>query len=158
MSGLHNLYSLSLSHNSIQHLHPDWLHHCPQLVRLQLDNNKIISMSPTMFSISRHLAVLDFTENSLTSLPPVKGDFEKLFESPCVFTSIFTRWKMSKKKFVLEYPGLIVYFRLNFSSKQSQSIRIWSCLNFTSGHCSRLQILIFHPNFLGSNNRMTFKT
>ena len=72
--------------------------------------------------------------------------------------AFFTRWKMSKIKFVLEYPGLAVYFRLNFSSKQSQSIRIWSCLNFTSGHCSRLQILIFHPNFLGSNNRMTFKT
>ena len=74
LSGLHNLYSLSLSRNKLSSLPPGWLYNCPGLVRLDLSHNKISSLPSHSFSESSQLASLDISHNRISSLAPAAGN------------------------------------------------------------------------------------
>ena len=73
LSGLHHLYSLSLSRNSLSSLPPDWLQNSPGLVRLNLSYNKISALPSHSFSQCPQLASLDLSHNKITSLAPAAG-------------------------------------------------------------------------------------
>ena len=74
LSGLHNLYSLSLSRNKISSLPPHWLHHSVSLVRLDLSHNRISNLPSHSFADCSQLSSLDLSDNRLGSLAPAAGN------------------------------------------------------------------------------------
>ena len=73
LSGLAQLYSLSLARNRLSSLPPDLLADCPSLARLDLSHNQISAVPRLTFSRSHQLTSLDLRDNRLSRLAGVAG-------------------------------------------------------------------------------------